>query len=364
MKITFYCPTLALGGAEVVTINLCNEFYRLGHDVTFLCLNANGKLKNRLAPKVKLVSLNSSRSRYALFKLYSYLIKNRPDYLISTLRDANIASSIVFRFPFIKTKLIIREAGLIDFSQYSFLNKFLYNFIFNIFYSSDYKYIFNSVGTLNSFMDLNIIKVEYKYTVIGNPLIDKNIFLKSNENVDHKWLNGKYFVLVSVGRLHIVKDQLTLLRAFNIVLKKHPMVKLIVIGEGPEKESLIKYILDNDLNNSVDLLGYVDNPIKYIKKANLFVLTSKSEGFGNVLVETLACEKWIISTNCLGGVSEVLNNGEFGSLCKVGSFIEIANAVIKFIDGKILFEPDKQKNRSLSYSVNNISESYFKFIVD
>jgi hypothetical protein len=129
MKITFYCPTLALGGAEVVTINLCNEFYRLGHDVTFLCLNENGKLKNRLSPKVKLVSLNSSRSRYALFKLYSYLIKDRPDYLISTLRDANIASSIVFRFPFIKTKLIIREAGLIDFSQYSFVNKFFSSFL-------------------------------------------------------------------------------------------------------------------------------------------------------------------------------------------------------------------------------------------
>lgn len=362
MKFTIFCPSLDSGGAEVVSINLCNELHKLSHEVTFICINSNGILRDDLNSNINLISLDSKRSRFAIFKLYLYLLKNQPDFLISTLREANIVSTIVFRFPFIKTNLIIREAGLIDLTRYRYLYRFFYSHIIKIFYRKNYKYIFNSRGTLESFKELNIISSNHRVTVIGNPVTDANLFTKANEQLDHKWYDDDFFVIVSVGRLHPVKDHLTLLKSFKLVSDNYPQVKLLIIGDGPERTNLMNYIDKNNLDNSVELLGYVSNPIKYIKKANLFVLTSKSEGFGNVIVESLACEKWIIATDCKGGVRDLLNNGEFGSLCKIESEYEIADKIIDFIEGRIIYSKKNQKKRALNFMKKNITEEYYNFI--
>jgi glycosyltransferase involved in cell wall biosynthesis len=115
---------------------------------------------------------------------------------------------------------------------------------------------------------------------------------------------------------------MTLLKAIKLVKKRR--IQLIIIGKGVEKNNLLKFIKNNKLNNSVKLIGYKKNPFKYIRQSEIFILTSIFEGSPNVLIEAQYLKKYIISTDCPTGPREILQNGKFGELVKMGDYKNIA----------------------------------------
>lgn len=364
MKYLFVIPSLEHGGAEVVTINLCNEIFKRGNDVFLMTFNLKGELQDRLNPQIKIINLNSNRARNCLIKLYYHLLFNKYDFVISMLTASNIITGLVFRLPFLSSKLIIRIAGLFERRDFPLFPDSISRLVYFFSFSKKYKYIFNSTGSLESFMRFGIIDSSYTYSVIGNPVIDKTIQNLKNEAVEHPWFNdrSKKYIIVSVGRLNKIKDHLTLIKAFAIVIKSKVNARLLIIGDGPERENILTFISKHGLNNYIDLIGFEQNPIKFMSRCSLFTLTSLSEGFGNVIVEALACKLNIIATNSPGGVADILDNGKYGKLVNVGDYNKLSKVIIDFMNNKYEFNKEMLLQRAQDFTVDVITNSYLEFI--
>jgi glycosyltransferase involved in cell wall biosynthesis len=124
-----------------------------------------------------------------------------------------------------------------------------------------------------------------------------------------------------------------LLRAFKIVSQK-VKVKLFIIGYGSQEKKLKEFITLNNLKKNVFIITNQINNFNYYKIADLFVLTSNYEGFGNVLVEAGTFKLPIISTNCKSGPSEILGNGKYGSLIALNDHEKLAKTIIAKLNKK------------------------------
>jgi glycosyltransferase involved in cell wall biosynthesis len=200
-----------------------------------------------------------------------------------------------------------------------------------------------------------------KTKVILNPFDFNYIKKKSLENVGNNFFKKNNLKLINVGRLVDQKDQITILKAIKIVLKENKNIQLIIVGKGEKKNKLNNYIFRNKLERHIKLVGYQDNPFKYIRTADLFILSSKYEGLPNALIEAMFLKKSLISSDCPTGPKEILDNGNYGSLFKVGDYKSLAKSILNFKKSK-----KKIKNAYLScsrYNYKNNCEEYFKTII-
>ena len=207
----------------------------------------------------------------------------------------------------------------------------------------DKRYKINTTCILNPFKFSNIIKMSKKKT--------KRIFYEKDS-----------IKLISVGRLNHQKDFITLLKAIDII-KSKKKVELIIIGKGFEKKKLKDFIYNQKLEKCVKLIGYKSNPFQYIRQADIFILTSLFEGSPNVLIEAITLKKYVISTNCPTGPREILNNGKYGELVKIGDFKKIAKLIDNFKKNKIVKNKIRNGYKSLkkyNYKIN--CEKYYQLI--
>ena len=137
-------------------------------------------------------------------------------------------------------------------------------------------------------------------------------------------------LVVACGRLSQQKDYPTLLRAWELVVKKTPAV-LWILGTGPDRQSLEQLRDSLGLKDSVRFMGFQKNPFAYMAKADLFVLSSLWEGFANVIVEAMACGVAVVSTDCPYGPSEILEGGRYGELTKPGDAEDLGARIQKLL---------------------------------
>ena len=161
-----------------------------------------------------------------------------------------------------------------------------------------------------------------KCITVYNSIDVETIVARSKENIAIK-LPQKY--ICSISRLGNDKDIETLIKAFAQVYKKHAELKLIIVGDGPSKSRLIKLAESYNADSGIIFIGTLSNPYPVLKKSELLVLSSKGEGFGLVLIEALSLKVPVVSSDCLDGPPEILNNGEFGLLFKAGDYLDLAN---------------------------------------
>jgi glycosyltransferase involved in cell wall biosynthesis len=203
-------------------------------------------------------------------------------------------------------------------------------------------------------------KYSIKSKIILNPFDFNYIKRKSLEKIKNNFFKKNSLKLITVGRLVDQKDQIIILKAIKLVLKKNKNIQLIIVGKGEKRTELNEYISRNKLEGYVKLVGYQNNPFKYISSADLFILSSKFEGLPNALIESMFLKKSVISSDCPTGPKEILNNGNYGSLFKVGDYKSLAKLILIFKKNK-----KKIENAFLScskYSYKNNCEEYFKTI--
>ncbi|MEM2568314.1 MAG: glycosyltransferase, partial [Candidatus Bathyarchaeia archaeon] len=184
--------------------------------------------------------------------------------------------------------------------------------------------------------------------IIYNPY-DPEIERKANEPLSHPWFsNGQLPVILGVGRLHVQKDFPTLIQAFALVRQNRPC-RLVILGEGEERPKLERLVRELGLENDVSLAGFEPNPFKFMKNASVFVLSSKYEGFGNVIIEALACGCPVVSTDCPSGPSEILEDGKWGKLVPVGDVEAMAKAILETLDNP----PDRKalQQRAMDFHI-------------
>ncbi len=167
---------------------------------------------------------------------------------------------------------------------------------------------------------------------IYNPVVDEALLARSREAVDHPWLQaGEPPLILGVGRLEQQKDFPTLLRAFAALQARRPS-RLVVLGEGRERAALEALAAELGIAERVALPGHVDNPFAWMRRADLFVLSSAWEGFGNVLAEALAVGTPVVSTDCPSGPREILADGRYGPLTPVGDVAALCEAMAATLD--------------------------------
>ena len=200
--------------------------------------------------------------------------------------------------------------------------------------------------------------------LIYNPLNKKEILKKSNEKINSKFYNGsKYLKIINVARFTDQKDHITLLKAFKIINDKINS-KLLILGQGVNESKINNFIKLNNLSNNVKVLRFQNNPYKFIKKSDVFILTSRYEGLPNVLLESIALKKLVISSNCKTGPKEILNNGKYGILFKVGDYKELSSKVIEYSKNKRKYKKMiiKSYNNLHRYDFNKNCNEYYKCV--
>jgi glycosyltransferase involved in cell wall biosynthesis len=191
--------------------------------------------------------------------------------------------------------------------------------------------------------------------VIYNPT-DPEIEAKAQEPFEHPWFkNSKIPVILCVARLAPEKDLPTLIRAFSVVRKERP-AKLAILGEGSERAKLEALVKELGLEGDVWMPGFVDNPFKFMKRATVFALSSKFEGFGMVIAEALAVGTPVVSTDCPSGPAEILGGGKWGKLVPVGDCEKLAEAILETIENPL--DRDALKLRGKDFSVEQVGEKW------
>lgn len=199
-----------------------------------------------------------------------------------------------------------------------------------------------------------------RIATIYNPVMGDGILEKARQPLDHPWYApGEPPIIISAGRLNVQKDFPTLLRAFAR-LRSERRARLMILGEGelrPELEALARTL---GIAEDFALPGWAANPVAHMARADLFVLSSAWEGFGNVLVEALACGCPVVSTDCPSGPSEILDGGRYGRLAPVGDAEALAAAMAKTLDAPPA--PEVLRARAEVFSVDAAVDRYLDLI--
>lgn len=309
-KLMLIVPNLMLGGQQAVfikTVQLLKDDYEI-FPVVFtkeeMAYKCNEDLINLNLPaqKGKLAKFITVIKRSVELKKIKE--KNDIDYSFSFGMTANLANVLAKRKG---TKLIISIHGMKSLKK-SLLSRFVYHSAEMIVCTS--KEMKSAVER-----EYGVKNVYYLY----NPIDMQGCIKGSRENVDD--YDFAENTIVTHGRLHEVKNHARLIKAFYLLKKELPDVKLLIIGEGEYREKTEKLIEEYDLQDDVKLIGFRANPFKYIAKSKLYVLTSISEGFCNSLVEGMSFLP-AISADCKAGPREILTGGDGTGVAKEIEFAE------------------------------------------
>jgi len=324
----------------------------------------NGPEENhyaRYAPGVKFKKLKGGRGIFIIFALRQYLIKKKPDYIISAPIHVNLLSLLV-RW---SSKKIRKATKFIITHHHPMLPSYKNSRKDNIWLAKlMYKYASASFGvTENAVMDAVInTRIDINKTrVIPNILIPFE--MEKKDIAGHPWLNKKdFFVFITVSRLVKLKNIPLLIKAFNQIDRPH--AKLLIIGDGEMKPAIKKLVKQYNLTEKIQLCGFVVDPRQYMAKADCFVLASNEEGFGQVITEAMSIGLPVISTDAKGGgPKSVLENGKWGILTPAGNKICLANAMNKMLNPNTnQYYRTLSTKRSKDFSSNAIGPKLIDFL--
>lgn len=333
-KITIFMYSLGGGGVQRFVMNLLSKLSYNKYEITIALVNRKGTYLNQLPNYVKIVDLKSKRVHFSLIPLIKHLRKDKPDILFSIDTSINLMAILAKKISKYKGKLIIRQA--VEFNKYStskvklFLARHLYPKVDKCIVLSN---------TMKENLSDTIGLSKKKMKVIYNSIDVNYILEKRSESIDKAIYNIDSPKIIAVGRLTKQKNFAMLLDAFEIVLQ-HTNATLIILGEGEEENFLKEKAKDLMIENRIIMLGFKNNPYKYIYNSDIFVLSSLYEGLSNALLEALACKVPIVTTN---NPDKIIQNGINGYQADL-SKKSIADYLIYLLDNEFIRQKIVQNN--------------------
>lgn len=355
-KIVLYVPSMTSGGAERVMVNLANELSKDDSLKIYLLTLFEGVNTKRVSANVNVINSKGM----GLLKICKCLRALRPDVLLST-STCNIRAYLINKFLPRQTLFVTRAANI----YYSWRSRFhkgvkikLASYLEWRAYQFSDALISNSPDTENSLRGTGITN---QIQSIGNPVFYRS---EINDNVEVP-SDVKIPYIVYVGSFKSQKRIDLLLEAY-LKLSKLIDVNLVIVGDGADndnnKSKAESFIENNNLQNKVYMVGRKSDLSGYYKYAKCFVLCSEYEGFGNVIVESLAYGTPVVCFDCPGGPNFILGHNEYGILVKFGDTDSFAQKVYEILSEKVVFDNAELRKRAESFSIESISEKYLNAI--
>jgi glycosyltransferase involved in cell wall biosynthesis len=311
LRAAFFLPDLDAGGAQRTIINLVGALPEDEIDAVLIAGRGDGAAHAWLDPDIRFIDLGCKRLRQAFFALRALLARERPDMLFSTVADANVVAALAAHGVRPRPGLILRETN-------SHRARDDLGLVRKIAIGWAYRTA-DAVVALSAGVGRELV-ADYgldpaKVITIHNP-IDVDAWAaraRAAQSGPAPWTEaGGAPVLLGAGRLIRQKGFDLLLRALARCKGEGRRAHLVILGEGPERAALTA--LAAELGLSVSLPGYVPDPAPYYAHADLFVLSSRWEGFGHVIVEAMASGLPVIAFDCAYGPADILGEGEGGVL--------------------------------------------------
>ncbi len=317
-------------------LKLAGGMARLGYDVDLVLSRAEGGYLTEVDGAVRVVDLRAGRVLASLPRLVRYLRRERPTAMLSSLNYVNIVGIWARRLAGVPTRLVVNEQNTISFEAPHSRRRRqrMVPRLARRFYPWADDVVAVSEGAADDLVRAVGLPPD-RVRVVHNPIVTPEFRRMAAEPLDHPWFGaGEPPVVVAVGRLTPQKDFPTLIRAVERVKRRRP-VRLLILGEGPERSTLEGVIDELGLHDEVGLPGWVQNPYPYMAGAGVFVLSSRWEGLPSVLIEALYCGVPVVATDCPSGPIEILEGGKHGKLVPVGDLEALAAGIASALDGEV-----------------------------
>jgi glycosyltransferase involved in cell wall biosynthesis len=391
-RLTIFIKSLQGGGAERSTVNLANALADAGISVDLLIMRANSPsaFRKYISDSVNIVELaesslpailrilirkplsllyfirllfvpGSPKPAPAIPELVRYLRVKKPEVMLTALDYANIAAVAAVQLSGQSVRLVLGQRNQFTKEACNYPGWRVKQIVptLRYFYQQADAIACVSKGVaadLMNSLDLGADQVHAIYNVVTT----EALLAQASEPLDHPWFqDDKIPVLLAAGKLKQQKDYVTLLEAFSIVVKARDS-RLVVLGQGPLKSDLEQLSCRLGLQDKVWFAGFVDNPFKYMRNADLFVLSSIFEGLPGVLIQALACGCPVVSTDCPSGPHEILDGGLYGQLVPIRDAPAMAAAILRELDTRRASE--FLQSRGGFFSEENATRDYLEVL--
>ncbi|WP_276348730.1 glycosyltransferase [Daejeonella sp. JGW-45] len=355
MKIGFFLPSGIKGGAEQLIFQLIAEYQTLGHEIVvfFLTnLEADSFIKDLRKENISVYVCPVKREfiGYLILPfmcLWQTLFNRRFSLIFSSHVHLNSLVAVYRKLFFLKTETHLARESTLIFSRFKGRRLKAFRFFYNL----GYKFIPNIICQTDLMRtelirNLPWLQNTSRVIVLPNPINRKDIENKLLEAFDQP----SFEYIVAAGSLTTVKGFDILIEAFSLTSASFPGLKLLILGEGPQRVSLENLIAKYNLSDRVSLIGWTQNVYPYFKYARTCVVSSRIEGFPNVLLQAMACSNTVVSTLCAGGIEAI--PGIY--TCQTESASALSEAL------NVALANDNFENRNVydSYLNNNLIEQY------
>lgn len=343
-KIMFYISSLAKAGAQRVILNLTESLLSKGHQVTIVTTAVVGNEYELPKGAVRIISdiqgeeITSNRivnlkNRFS--KLRNIWKKERPDVIVSFIGKNNfmaILTSLGLSIPVVTS---VRGEPKEEF--YSSMMELLAKTLMGL-----------STGIVLQTPDAKKYFpkwIQKKAVILENPL--------NPEFIEEYYDGERKPEIVSVGRIDSNKNQKLIIDAFYQIADEFPEVKLILYGDGEDREKLLQYVQESPYSGRIYLPGAISDVKERIKKAKVFVLSSNTEGMPNALMEAMALGIPCVSTDCpCGGPKMLMEGKENGILVPVGNSEKMAEAMGTILQDDVLWDKYSKNAYQVTKSLN------------
>lgn len=393
-RLAILMPSLAGGGAERVLLELAVEFAANGYPVDLLLSRVKGRHDEKIPRGLTTVRLartgdvtgrvhalaaagqewrgllrpvllpfKSSWALRYLPALTRYLEEKKPAALLSANSWPNLVAIWAKQEARVQTRVIVTEHVHLSQRVQHLSRKWRWRHLPHLIggtYPGADEIVAVSQGVADDLVRCAGLRKK-RVLAIANPVVTPMMLHRADAPIPHPWLASGGPTLVTAGRLHPQKDFALLLRAFARAGRQRPSLRLIILGEGPERPRLDRLARALGIERAVLLPGHVDNPYAFMSRASAFVLSSIYEGLPTVLIEALACGAPVVSTDCPSGPAEILENGRFGRLVPVGGEEELAAAILETLDAP----PDRValRRRGLEFTAAGAARRYLPILL-
>jgi len=337
---------MSAGGAERVALTLIQAFVEAGHAIDLLLARREGELLPILPPGVRVIDLGAPRFRDALRPLVRYFRECQPDAVQVSMWPLTIVAILAHKLARSKSRIVVSDHAILSL-QYSGKRLPWVSRTIRLFYPWGSGRVAVSAAVAEDLCKLSGLKRD-QIDVIHNPLPPPKAATRAERSAPEAiWAtsNGR---ILAVGVIKSEKNFPLLLKAVARLAQKR-QVKLVIVGDGPQRRDLEGLIEDQKLGQAVHLAGYQSSLTAWYESADLLALSSDQEGFANVLVEAMRSGLPVVSTDC-GGPREILEDGEFGQLVPVGDVDALAKAMERVLDNPPDGELLKRRAEELSGS--------------